>query len=73
MCGPSGHLCVVDAPSVYGEFTLYNEDNHNETYKIAHGIGFFSVCVGVGVGVRVRVCARARVSQFSCLSAACSK
>jgi hypothetical protein len=26
MCGPSGHLCLVDAPSVYGEFTLYNED-----------------------------------------------
>jgi hypothetical protein len=24
MCGPSGHLCLVDAPSVYGEFTLYN-------------------------------------------------
>jgi hypothetical protein len=19
MCGPSGHLCIVDAPSVYGE------------------------------------------------------
>jgi hypothetical protein len=26
MCGPSGHLCLVDAPSVYGEFTLYDED-----------------------------------------------
>jgi hypothetical protein len=26
MCGPSGYLCLVDAPSVYGEFTLYDED-----------------------------------------------
>jgi hypothetical protein len=26
MCGPSGYLCLVDAPSVYSEFTLYDED-----------------------------------------------
>jgi hypothetical protein len=26
ICGPSGYLCLVDAPSVYSEFTLYNED-----------------------------------------------
>jgi hypothetical protein len=26
MCGPSGYLCLVDAPSVCGEFTLYNDE-----------------------------------------------
>jgi hypothetical protein len=26
MCGPSGYLCLVDVPSVCGEYTLYDED-----------------------------------------------
>jgi hypothetical protein len=26
MCGPSDYLCLVDVPSVYGEYTLHDED-----------------------------------------------
>jgi hypothetical protein len=51
MCGPSGYLWLVDAPSVYGEYTLYDEDmSVYSEFTLYNEDMYASTETGIGVG-----------------------